>query len=55
MGHFLKFFKPNPLIGGHSKSKFVEEGRGIIEKRTKTNKGRRVPSICVGSLFLKKC
>ena len=28
VGHFLKFFKPNPLIGGHSKSKFVEEGRG---------------------------
>ena len=39
---------------GHSKSTFVEEGRGVIEKRTKTNRGRGgCPSICVRSLFKK--
>ena len=43
---------------GHSKSTFVEEGRGVIEKRTKTNRGRmggggRGPSMCVRS-FKKK-
>ena len=36
---------------------FVEEGRGaIIKKRTKMNRGEGgCPSMCVCSLFLKKC
>ena len=25
---------------GHSKNRFVEEGRGVIEKRIKTNRGK---------------
>ena len=33
----------------------VDEGTGgVIEKRTKINRGRRGPSMCVHSLFLKK-
>ena len=36
----------------HSKNMFVE-GRGIIEKQTKTNRGRGV-SACVYVRFLKK-
>ena len=36
---------------GHSKSTFVEEGKGVIEKLTKTNRGRGVPSMRVCSLF----
>ena len=38
---------------GHSKSTFVEEGRGVIEKRTKTGERGGGPSICVRSLFKK--
>ena len=43
-------------IRGHSKSKSIEEeGRGkVIEKQTKTNRGRESPSTCVSSLFQKK-
>ena len=45
----------NIFPGGHSKSTFVEEGKGgeVIEKQTKMNMGRG-PSMCVHSLFLKK-
>ena len=45
----------NIFPGGHSKSTFVEEGKGgeAIEKQTKMNMGRG-PSMCVHSLFLKK-
>ena len=40
---------------GYSKSAFVEEGEGeVIEKQTKANRGRGVPSMYVRSLFLKK-
>ena len=40
----------------HSKSMFVEEGRGaIIKKRTKMNRGEGgCPSMCVCSLFFKE-
>ena len=39
-------------VRGRSKSTFVERGRrGVIEKRTKTNRRRGGPSVCVRSLF----
>ena len=42
------------IIRGHSKSAIVEEagegGGGVIEKQTKTNMERGVPSMCVRSL-----
>ena len=40
-------------IRGHSKSTFVEEGRGgVIETRTKTNRGREGdPNMSARSLF----
>ena len=41
------------LYGGHSKGTFVEEGRGAIEKQTKTNRGRWVLA-CVNVRFLKR-
>ena len=46
------------MLRGHSKSTFVEEGRGgggIIEKRTKTNRGTRGDVLaCVYVRFLKQ-
>ena len=42
------------FLKGHSKSMFVEDWRGFIEKQTKMNRGREGPSICVHSLFKKK-
>ena len=38
---------------GHLKSTFVEDGGGVIEKRTKTNRGRGSSSMYVPTLFLK--
>ena len=40
-------------VRGHSKSTFVEKGRGFIEKQIKTNSGRGVLA-CVYVRFLKK-
>ena len=39
---------------GHSKSTFVEEGRGVIEKQTKTNRERGVLHVCTFAFFKKK-
>ena len=42
------------FLGSHSKSTFVEgSGEGVIEKRTKKNRGRRVLTF-VYVLFFKK-
>ena len=41
-------------IWGHSKSTFVEVGRGVIEKRTKTNRGSGKSFACVYVRFSKK-
>ena len=41
------------LYGGHSKGTFVEEGRGFIEKRTKTNRGRVVLACVYVGFFIK--
>ena len=43
------------MLRGHSKSTFVDEGRGrgVIEKPTKTNRGRGVLA-CVYVRFFKK-
>ena len=41
----------NNIIRGQSKSTFVEEGRGIIEKLTKASRGRACPIMCVRSFF----
>ena len=48
------------IIRGHSKSTFIigaggGGGGGVVEKPTKTNRERGVYSMCVRSLFLKKC
>ena len=69
--HLRHFIEQVHILCGHSKSTFVEEkrggeGLGVIEKRTKTNRGslkskqKRTggeggggPSMCVPSLFLK--
>ena len=40
-------------IRGHSKSKFVEKGGGVIEKQTKPNRGPGVLA-CVYVRFFKK-
>ena len=39
------------LNRGHSKSAFVKEERGVIVKRTKTNRRSGGPTMCVRSLL----
>ena len=41
-------------LGDIQKVRLLRRGRGVHEKRTKTNRGRGGPSMCVRSLFLKK-
>ena len=51
------FFLKNKLkhwhIRGHSKSMFIVEGRGVIERQTKMNRGRGVLA-CVYVHFFNK-
>ena len=41
------------IIRGHSKSIFIEEGRGVHWKASKNKQGEGGPSMCVCLLFLK--
>ena len=52
---FITIFKSNCFKGLIKKYvRWGGEGVGVIEKRTKTNRERRDPSMCVRSLFWKK-
>ena len=56
--HFCQCIRKQMAVRGHSESTFVEEGRegtGSLENKNEQREGAGCPSMCVRSLFLKKC